>query len=76
MMTHTVGLKFSVAAVSMSHAVSGPCKAMNNPVIDWMIARGRMRFCYEQGSTLFIREDCLRPLIRETRPSGEGAIYD
>jgi lauroyl-KDO2-lipid IV(A) myristoyltransferase len=36
---------------------------MRNPVINWMVAKGRLRF----GKKLFTRADGLRPLIREVR---------
>lgn len=74
LMTHSVGLEFSVAALSMNNACSGPFKAMRNPVVNCLIAWGRMRFGKKTGGSLFIREDGLRPLIRNTR-AGDVLIY-
>ncbi|PCJ86249.1 MAG: hypothetical protein COA54_08965 [Thiotrichaceae bacterium] len=74
MLPHTVGLEFAVAAIFMAHASNGPYKPMNNPVIDWMVAKGRMRFGRAKGAKLFTREDGLRPLIRETR-AGKVLVY-
>lgn len=67
LLAHNVGLEFAVAAISMDYKMNGPYKTVRNPVIDWMVARGRMRFGKKRGITLFTREDGLRPLIRETR---------
>lgn len=67
LLTHNVGLEFAVAAISMDYKVNGPFKPMKNPVINWMVARGRMRFGKVHGIKLFTRDDGLRPLIRETR---------
>ncbi len=74
LLTHSVGLEFAVAAISMRFSSSGPYKEMRNPVIDWMIANGRLRFGKHSGSRLFTREDGLKPLIRETR-NGKVLIY-
>ncbi len=67
LLTHNVGLEFAVASISMNYKMSGPYKAMKNPVINWMVARGRMRLGEKQGVDLFTREDGLRPLIRAAR---------
>jgi len=74
LLTHSVGLEFAVDQLSMNHACSGPFKAMRNPVINWLIARGRTRFEKKMGGTLFTREDGLRPLIRNTR-AGNVLVY-
>jgi len=65
--THNVGLEFAVAALAMEFKSVGPYKKMRNPVIDWIVANGRLRFGENHGSKLFTREDGLRPLIREVR---------
>lgn len=67
LLTHNVGLEFAGAALSMAHKTVGPYKAMRNPVIDWMVANGRLRFGENHENKLFTREDGLRPLIREVR---------
>ncbi len=67
---HSVGLEFSVAALTLNHLSSGPYKAMRNEVVNWMVARGRTRF----AARVFTREDGLRPLIRDTR-EGRVLIY-
>ncbi len=66
LLTHNVGLEFSGAAIAMDYKVVGPYKPMRNPVIDWMVARGRLRFG-KNHNKLVTREDGLRPLIREVR---------
>ena len=63
-----------MTAISMDYSANGPYKVMRNPVIDWKIANGRLRFGSKNGSKLFTREDGLRPLIRETR-AGKILIY-
>lgn len=74
LLTHNVGLDFAAAAISMDFQANAPYKAVRNPVIDWMIANGRLRFGKRYGSRLFTRDDGLRPLIRETR-AGKILIY-
>ena len=71
---HNVGLDFSGAAISMDYAANAPYKAIKNPVIDWKIANGRLRFSNKLGGKLFTRDDGLKPLIRETR-SGKVLVY-
>lgn len=73
LLSHTAGLDFAVTAFGMQFSVSGPYKPVRNPVVDWWIARGRLRFC-RHGGMLFTRQDGLRPLIRETR-SGKVLVY-
>jgi lipid A biosynthesis lauroyl/palmitoleoyl acyltransferase len=74
LLSHSVGLDFAVAAISMDYPSTGPYKVVRNPVIDWKIANGRFRFGSKFGSKLLTREDGLKPLIRETR-AGKVLIY-
>jgi len=74
LLTHNVGLDFAVAAISMDRGANGPYKMARNPVIDWLMANGRLRFSSKHGGKLFTREDGLKPLIRETR-AGKILIY-
>ncbi len=67
LITHNVGLEFAGAALSMAYKTVGPYKTMRNPVVDWMVANGRLRFGKNHENSLFTREDGLRPLIREVR---------
>lgn len=74
LLIHNVGLDFAAASIAMDYKSNAPYKKMRNPVADWMIANGRMRFGKKFGSKLFTRDDGLRPLIRETR-AGKILIY-
>lgn len=74
LLSHSVGLDFAAAAISMDFPSAGPYKAVRNPVIDWKMANGRLRFGSKLGSKLLTREDGLKPLIRETR-AGKVLIY-
>jgi len=74
LLAHSVGLEFAVAALSMNYPSAGPYKRLRNPVIDWAVAGGRLRFGKAIGGNLFTRDDGLRPLIRESR-SGKVLIY-
>jgi KDO2-lipid IV(A) lauroyltransferase len=74
LLTHNVGLDFAVAAISMGRSANGPYKKVRNPVFDWLMANGRLRFGSKYGGKLFTREDGLKPLIRETR-AGKVLIY-
>ena len=74
LLSHTVGLDFAVASVSMDYDANGPYKPMRNEVVDFMFTHGRTRFGARFGGKLFTRDDGLRPLIRETR-AGKVLIY-
>ncbi len=74
LLIHNVGLEFASPAITMEHATSAPFKKMRNPVINWMVARGRLRFGEKLGGRLFTREEGLRPLIRDTR-AGNILVY-
>jgi lauroyl-KDO2-lipid IV(A) myristoyltransferase len=74
LLTHNVGLDFAGTSISMDYSSCSPYKVVRNPVIDWKIANGRLRFGRNNDSFLFTREDGLRPLIRETR-AGKILIY-
>jgi len=74
LLSHSVGLDFAAAAISMDYPSTAPYKAVRNPVIDWKIANGRFRFGSKFGSKLLTREDGLKPLIRETR-AGKVLVY-
>ncbi len=67
LLTHSVGLEFAGAAISMAYKTVGPYKTMRNQVVDRMVALGRLRFGNKHENKLFTREDGLRPLIREVR---------
>lgn len=74
LLSHSVGLEFAVAGIAMDFKSIGLYKAMPNPVVNWVIANGRLRFGKKHGGKLFAREDGLKPLIRETR-SGKVLVY-
>jgi KDO2-lipid IV(A) lauroyltransferase len=74
LISHCTGLDFAGVALSMDRPANGPYKEVRNPVIDWLIARLRLRFSARHGGHLFTREDGLRPLIRETR-AGKVLLY-
>jgi len=74
LISHSTGLDFAGAALSMDRAANGPYKEARNPVIDWLIAHLRLRFSARHGGRLFTRQDGLRPLIRETR-AGKILLY-
>ncbi len=63
LLPHNVGLEFAGVAISMAYETATPYKPMRNPVINWMVAKGRLRF----GKKIFARADGLRPLIRAVR---------
>ncbi|MBL4762718.1 MAG: hypothetical protein JKY93_08470 [Gammaproteobacteria bacterium] len=63
MIIHSVGLEAGVLAVSRYSQISGPFKAMANPVINWMVARARQRF----NAMTYTREMGLRPIIKDVK---------
>lgn len=74
LLPHNVGLDFAGAALSMDYKMNSLYKVARNPVIDWKMANGRLRFGGKNGSKLFTRDEGLKPLIRETR-AGKILIY-
>jgi len=74
LLSHSTGLDFAVASVSMDYSTSGPYKPMRNEVIDFMFTHGRTRFGAKFGGKLYTRDDGLRPLIRATR-AGKLLVY-
>jgi len=74
LLLHNVGLEFAIAGISMDYTSVGPYKPIRNPVLNWIIAKGRLRFGSANGGNVFTREDGLRPLIRETR-AGKILVY-
>ncbi len=74
LLLHNVGLEFAIAGISMDYTSVGPYKPIRNPVLNWVIAKGRIRFGKANGGQIFTREDGLRPLIRETR-AGKILVY-
>lgn len=74
LLLHNVGLEFAIAGISMDYASVGPYKPIRNPVLNWVVVKGRVRFGSVNGGSIFTREDGLRPLIRETR-AGKILVY-
>jgi lauroyl-KDO2-lipid IV(A) myristoyltransferase len=74
LLSHSVGLDFAVAAVSMDYPTNGPYKPMRDAVIDFMFTHGRTRFGARFGGKLFSRDDGLRPLVKTTR-EGKVLVY-
>jgi len=74
LLPHSVGLEFAMASVSMDYTAHGPYKDMRNPVINWIVGNGRLRFGKANGTRIFTREEGLRPLIRDTK-AGKILVY-
>lgn len=63
MTAHSMGLEAAVSAITMRHPISGPFKPMKNRLIDWFVARGRVR----HGTLIYTRESGLRPIVKDVR---------
>ena len=70
MASHSAGLEMAVSAITLRYPISGPFKVLKNPVINYLVARGRARF----GTRLYSREAGLRPIIKDVR-SGRLMFY-
>ncbi len=70
LLCHSASIDVAVSALSIHTISSGPYNRVRNRLLDWLIARGRTRF----GTTIYTREEGLRPLIKSTR-SGRVLIY-
>jgi lauroyl/myristoyl acyltransferase len=57
---HTVGMNFTGAALAGEHAMFGLIKPVRDPVMDWVLHKGRTRF----GCLLYQRTGGLRPVVR------------
>lgn len=57
---HSAGLDFGTMAIGLQEPAMGPYNAAKNPVVDWLIARGRRRF----GNTVFERSDGMMAYTR------------
>lgn len=60
---HSVALDFGATAASLRWPIVGPMKQARNPLVNWVIARGRTRFdCHT-----YPREMGIRPVVRDVR---------
>jgi len=57
---HFAALDFGAMAIGQQEPSMGPYNAARNPVVDWLIARGRRRF----GNTVFERSDGMMAYTR------------
>lgn len=57
---HNIGMNFTGSLLAAEHPMFGLIKPLANPVMDWLLHRGRTRF----GCQLFQREQGLRPVVR------------
>ncbi len=70
MAAHSLGLEAAVSATTLRYPVSGPFNPMKNKLIDWLVARGRVR----HGTHIYTRKAGLRPVIKDVR-SGRVMFY-
>lgn len=68
--SHNVALDFGAAALTRHYPSVGLIKQARNPLIDWLMARGRTRF----KGILYTREKGMRPVIRAIR-AGHAFYY-
>ncbi len=70
---HFAALDFGAMAIGQQEASMGPYNAAKNPVVDWLIARGRRRF----GNTVFERSDGMMAYSRALkRGKALFTLYD
>lgn len=63
MTAHSMGLEAAVSAITMRYPISGPFKPMKNRLIDWFVAKGRVR----HGTLIYTRKSGLRPIVKDVR---------
>lgn len=63
MTAHCVGLETAVSTMSRYYHLTGPFKDMKDPVVNWFVAKRRMRF----GAALYSRDAGLRPIIKDVK---------
>jgi len=64
LLAHSVMLEFAPIALGMKYTCYGSYKSAKNPVMDWLIAKGRCRYV----KFVVSREQGLRRLVRELIP--------
>lgn len=57
---HCLGMNFAASVLAHQHAEFSMMKIQRNPVVNWLLNRGRMRF----GLKLVARTQGLRPVVR------------
>jgi len=67
---HMVGMNFAGSVVVRDHPGFSMMKLQRNPIVNWLLNRGRARF----GGKLISRHQGLRPVLRRLR-CGEGFYY-
>ena len=67
---HTMALEAAGVAITQSIPATGLIRHMEDPIIDWLIARGRTRF---QGK-VYHREAGMRPILRDLK-AGTAFYY-
>ena len=65
---HCVGMNFGGSMVGRERATFSMVKLQRNPVVNWLLNQGRMRF----GSFLLSRDQGLRPVIRGLK---QGLVF-
>lgn len=63
MTAHSVGLEAVVSTISRHYYLSGPFKEMKNALINWFVAKRRVRY----GAVLYSRNAGLRPIIKDVK---------
>lgn len=67
---HNIALDFGATALTQQFSSVGLVKQARNPLMDWMVAKGRSRF----HGILFTREQGMRPVIKAIR-AGHAFYY-
>ncbi|VAW68856.1 Lipid A biosynthesis lauroyl acyltransferase [hydrothermal vent metagenome] len=70
MPVHCMGLEAAISSIAMRYFSSGIFKPLKNKLIDWFVAKGRLR----HGGYSYTREAGLRPIIKDAR-AGSVIIY-
>ena len=60
---HAMGMNFTGALLAAEHPMFGLIKPVADPVMDWLLQRGRMRF----GCVLYLKNFGLRQVVRALR---------
>jgi len=63
LITHTVGLDAGMISLSLELPFTGFYKPFDNPVVDWLVRRSRLRF----GGKPFARGEGFREIIRSVK---------
>lgn len=70
LLCHSASIDVAIVALSMRLDTSCSYNSIKSPLLNWLVAKGRVRF----GTQVYTREDGLRPLVKSLK-DGQVLLY-